>query len=167
MCSRDHDQAARRQAIDGPAVGVLVRLGGVRFQPGKRFERLTRKGGAERVGTGQLAQPAAVAGADGDRLDVPGAPEVVERRQDLPGAKTRETFVTVATEWLLSGRRSVAELPLPVTFSDVDGTPIEARIAAQWVVDVLLALEPYVPALRTYMPTASVNSPAQTGPYVR
>jgi hypothetical protein len=53
-----------------------------------------------------------------------------QRRHDLPGAKTRETFVTVATESLLSGRRSVAELTLPITFNDVDGTPIEARIAA-------------------------------------
>jgi uncharacterized protein (DUF2235 family) len=92
-----------------------------------------------------------------------------QRRRDLPGAKTRDTFVHVATEWLLSGRRPVSELTLPATFPDVDGTPVEGQVAAQWVVDVLLALEAYVPALRDYTPPASTtrgDGPAKAGHYV-
>jgi hypothetical protein len=93
-----------------------------------------------------------------------------QRRRDLPGAKTRETFVLVATEWLLSGRRPVEELTLPATLNDFDGTPVEASITAKWVVDVLLALEPYVPALRhyTYVEAGfSRPGPPDGGPYVR
>ncbi len=73
-----------------------------------------------------------------------------QRRGDLQNAKRRETFVDVATEWLLSGRRPVTDIAWPATFRDFDGTDVSGLQAAQWVIDVLVALEPYVPSLRGY-----------------
>ena len=89
-----------------------------------------------------------------------------QRRKDLPGAKTRETFIHVATEWLLSGRRPVPELDLPATFLDFDGTPVDGQETARWVIEVLVALEPYVPSLRAYNPPPPQPRTTATTPVV-
>ena len=76
-----------------------------------------------------------------------------QRRADVLTSTTRTVFVLVATEWLLSGRRAAAELGLPATVDDYYHQPVPGLDAAQWVIEVLIALEPYVPALRNFTPS--------------
>lgn len=77
-------------------------------------------------------------------------------REEVANAQSRSAFVQVAAAWLLSGRRPVAELVLPKFVKDLEHQDIALEAgAASWVVRVLLLLEPYVPALRTYRPPES------------
>lgn len=81
-----------------------------------------------------------------------------ERREDLVSARTRETFISVASEWLLKGRCSCAELSLPPKFKDYDGVDVDALSTAEFIVAVLCALEPFVPELRAYRSARNVPS---------
>jgi len=82
-----------------------------------------------------------------------------QRRKDLMNAKTKKTFVDVATAWLLSDRCPAAELTLPATFQDYDGADVAGQEAAQWVIAVLEALEPYVPSLRAWAARHGTRGP--------
>jgi hypothetical protein len=84
------------------------------------------------------------------------------RRRDLTDAKSRETFILVATEWLLYGRCAPDALRLPATFKDYDGIDIAALPTAQWVIAVLNALEPYVPVLRAYRSVTTISTTEKT-----
>jgi hypothetical protein len=72
------------------------------------------------------------------------------RRRDVTGALTRKLFVDTCTEWLLNGFSSVSELQLPAKVQDYDGKEVDAQVAAEWLIDVLTALAPFVPSLREY-----------------
>lgn len=80
-----------------------------------------------------------------------------QRRDALVFAQRYEAFVQIATEWLLSGRRPVTELPLPPLLKDFEGQDVDALSVARWVIAVLTGLEPYVPALRAYSPARRVQ----------
>jgi hypothetical protein len=74
-------------------------------------------------------------------------------REEVANALSRSAFVKVAAAWLFSGRRPVAELALPPFVKDVEHQDIVLdAAAAEWIVRVLLVLDPYVPALRAYRP---------------
>lgn len=74
-----------------------------------------------------------------------------ERRRDVTHAFTRDLFVDTCTQWLLSGCPSIADFELPATVQDYDGNEVADVLAAvQWLLDVLTALEPFLPALRQY-----------------
>jgi hypothetical protein len=72
------------------------------------------------------------------------------RREELKNATTKQTFVDVATAWLLNGRCQVSALNLPGSFKDYDDADVPAQEAARWIIAVLEALEPYVPSLRAW-----------------
>ena len=71
-------------------------------------------------------------------------------RNEVTDAHTRQVFVLIATEWLLNGGCAVEALPLPARISTYNNNDADPRDTAQWVIDVLTALNPYVPALRDY-----------------
>ncbi|MGH9199794.1 MAG: hypothetical protein ACRD2A_00985 [Vicinamibacterales bacterium] len=51
-------------------------------------------------------------------------------------------------------------LSLPKTVHNGDGNDVDAAETAQWVIDVLIALDPYVPSLRQYRSRAALAGPA-------
>lgn len=61
----------------------------------------------------------------------------------------------MAAEWF-SG---VSELELPAKVTDYDGHEVDAQ-AAQWLIDVLTALEPFVPSLRELRARTRAAQPA-------
>ncbi len=94
----------------------------------------------------------------GDWLTVNGEPVIRSddwinegrSRSDVRDAHTREVFVHIATEWLLKDRCAVDALALPQRFATYYKQEVDARPVAEWVIAVLTALDPYVPALRGY-----------------
>ena len=77
------------------------------------------------------------------------------RRKDVTDAKRVDVFVQIATEWLLRGCCPPTELGLPKTVLSYDGREVDAVETAQWVIEVLTALDPYVPSLREYRSRAN------------
>jgi hypothetical protein len=73
-----------------------------------------------------------------------------KRRREVAMPLSRTLFVDTCTDWLLLGLASVDELRLPATVDDYNGTAMDAKEAAQWIIDVLSELEPFVPSLRDY-----------------
>lgn len=84
------------------------------------------------------------------------------RREGVSDAIHRDTFVELAFRWLEQGRCTSAVMTVPATVRNYDGDPLDARATAVWVVNILLALEPYVPRLRAYQ-AAIASGPAATG----
>jgi hypothetical protein len=72
------------------------------------------------------------------------------RRGDVARALRRQLFVDTCTDWLLYGLSSIDDLGLPAKVTDYRGEERDARDAALWLIDVLTALEPFVPSLRAY-----------------
>jgi hypothetical protein len=87
-----------------------------------------------------------------------------QRRRDVALALTRELFVDTCTNWLLYGFSSIDELRLPPTVRDYEGREMDAREAAQWLLDVLTAVEPYVPSLRDYRAQAAARGHRERRP---
>ena len=83
------------------------------------------------------------------------------RREGVSDAIHRDTFVELAFRWLEQGRCTSAVMTVPATVRNYDGDPLDARATAVWVVNILLALEPYVPRLRAYQ-AAIASGPAAT-----
>jgi T6SS, Phospholipase effector Tle1-like, catalytic domain len=75
---------------------------------------------------------------------------VGQRRRDVTGALKRDLFVATCADWLLNRCTSIDDLQLPATVLDYDENPVEPRVAIQWLIEVLTALEPFVPTLREY-----------------
>ena len=74
-----------------------------------------------------------------------------ERRRDVQNAFSRQLFVDTCTEWLLNGCPSMTAFPLPATVTDYDGNEVaDVSSAIQWLIEVFLALEPFLPSLREY-----------------
>jgi len=72
------------------------------------------------------------------------------RRRDVESALTRQFFVETGTDWLLCGFAPIDTLRLPEKVSDYYGKEMDAKDAAGWLIDVLTAIEPFVPSLREY-----------------
>jgi hypothetical protein len=75
-----------------------------------------------------------------------------QRRRDvnLKLALTRQLFVEICTDWLFHGLSSIDQLGLPPKVKNYNKDEVDAQDAAQWIIDVLTALEPFVPPLRDY-----------------
>ena len=73
-----------------------------------------------------------------------------QRRRDVAIALSEKLFVDTCTDWLLYGCSSIDELGLPEKVRDYNGEEMDAKDAAQWLIDVLTAIEPFVPSLREY-----------------
>ncbi len=74
-----------------------------------------------------------------------------ESRRDVTNAFTRELFVETCTEWLLHGCPATSELIPPATVTDYDGNDVlDVPAAVQWLIDVVAAVEPFLPSLREY-----------------
>jgi len=84
------------------------------------------------------------------------------RHVDPNLALSKELFVDTCTDWLLYGLSSIDELVLPATVHNFNGGQVDAKNAAQWLIDVLIALEPFVPSLREYRANAARRSAADT-----
>jgi hypothetical protein len=88
-----------------------------------------------------------------------------ERRREVMLAFTRQLFVDVCTEWLLTGCPAAGELRLAVQVTDYDGNDVQdAAAAVQWLIDVMAAVEPFLPSLREYRARAAQSvSPRSRG----
>jgi hypothetical protein len=75
---------------------------------------------------------------------------VGQRRREVTRALTRQLFVDTCTDWLLNGCVTIDDLDLPAQVSDYYGDSLDPREAVQWLIDVLTALEPFLPTLRDY-----------------
>lgn len=85
-----------------------------------------------------------------------------QRRREVAVALSRKLFVDTCTDWLLYGLSSIDELDLPAKVPDYNGDEMDAKDAAQWLIDVLIALEPFVPSLREYRTRAATRGPRDT-----
>src|SRR6185295_11029566 len=85
-----------------------------------------------------------------------------QRRRDVAVALSRQLFVDTCTDWLLNGLSSIDQLGLPAKVRDYQGEEMDAKDAAQWLIDVLTALEPFVPSLREYRTRAAARGPRDT-----
>jgi hypothetical protein len=76
---------------------------------------------------------------------------VGEDRNRYNKSTSRDTFVTLAAEWLLANKKIPAPLAVPL-LEELKKKDPDCDVAAlqEWVAQVLLALEPYVPGLRTF-----------------
>lgn len=79
------------------------------------------------------------------------APRLEARREELVINFSKTSFVDVAAAWLQSGKPPAATLRVP-DLTDANGKAVDKLEAAAWIVDTLLFLETYVPALRDYRP---------------
>lgn len=84
---------------------------------------------------------------------------VGQRRRAVDLALSRELFVDICSNWLLQGLSSVDDLDLPARIQDYRGKEIDPKVAAQWLIEVLTALEPFVPSLRDYGTRARRRGP--------
>ena len=86
-----------------------------------------------------------------------------DRRRSLTDDISLASFTSVAAEWLLQGRPAPHAIVVAQPLVNAAGAPVEPLSATAWIVDVLEALEPYVPALRDFTAPAPVRpqSPGQ------
>jgi hypothetical protein len=84
------------------------------------------------------------------------------RRRDVAIALSRKLFVDTCTDWLLYGFSSIDELGLPEKVHNYKGEEVDAKDAAQWLIDVLTAIEPFVPSLRQYRIQAATRGRRDT-----
>jgi hypothetical protein len=81
-----------------------------------------------------------------------------QRRRDVAVALSRQLFVDTCTDWLLYGCSSIDDLRLPEKVRDYNGDEMDAKEAAQWLIDVLTAIEPFLPSLREYRTVAATRT---------
>ncbi|MGH7340521.1 MAG: phospholipase effector Tle1 domain-containing protein, partial [Candidatus Rokuibacteriota bacterium] len=73
-------------------------------------------------------------------------------RRDPLYVTRRESFVTIAAAWLLSGRPPGTPATLPLTVKNFEGEDVLAAEVAAWVIPILVKLEDYVADLRNFRP---------------
>jgi len=73
-----------------------------------------------------------------------------ERRRNVESAFKRELFVETCTDWLLCGCPAPDAFRLPRVVTDYDGNEADVALTVQWLLEVLVALEPFLPTLREY-----------------
>jgi len=84
-------------------------------------------------------------------------------RADCLHVAKRESFVTIAAEWLLHGKPRTPPPSLPATVKDLDDKAVPAAEVAGWLIPVLAALEYYVPALRDFTGSIRETPLRETG----
>ena len=72
------------------------------------------------------------------------------RRRDVVTALGKDFFVDTCIKWLMNNCSAAADLGLPAKVKDYYGEELDGLKTAQWLIDVLTELEPFVPPLREY-----------------
>jgi hypothetical protein len=74
-----------------------------------------------------------------------------DRRRNVTQAISRQVFVDVCSDWLFAGCPDIATFTLPPEIEDYNGNKITTvSDTVQWLLAVLVALEPFLPSLRAY-----------------